>query len=338
MNRQDAKIAKIGTPLLGKQTKNWKKLVPNPVKRLATSVFPEIQRVRVKWAIQNAWQNAIAPIYTKLYGWPQITFVVVGRSDLYGGDFGRRLAATLEWNLSATGGQAIYVEWNPLRDAPLDAPWLIQRFPRLHVYVVSPERHQQLSTNPNIPAMEFFAKNVGIRRATTAWIAVINADVALGPDLIAHLPLVRDPSTVYGGNSVSISWNGERVTEALLLDPVRRISSSLAAPSLIGYCGNFLLAHCDLWHRARGYDERLTDRRVGCDDHTMLQLRTLGIRTRVLGNRYEFDDAESWKHGPQPHHGENWDFRTGVPYHNSDDWGLGSAPQIQIGERTWRIE
>jgi hypothetical protein len=191
-----------------------------------------------------------------LYGWPPITFVVVGRSDLYDGDLGRRLAATLEWNLGATKGQAIYVEWNPAPDSPLDAPWLVRRFPGLRVYVVSPERHQDLSTNPNIPAMEYFAKNVGIRRATTPWIAVINADIALGPDLITKLPVVRDPLTVYGGNGVSIEWNGERVTEALLRDPARHVSTSLAGPSLIGHSGNFLLAHRDLWHLARGYDMR----------------------------------------------------------------------------------
>jgi hypothetical protein len=273
-----------------------------------------------------------------LYGWPPITFVVVGRSDLYDGDLGRRLAATLEWNLGATKGQAIYVEWNPAPDSPLDAPWLVRRFPGLRVYVVSPERHQDLSTNPNIPAMEYFAKNVGIRRATTPWIAVINADIALGPDLITKLPVVRDPLTVYGGNGVSIEWNGERVTEALLRDPARHVSTSLAGPSLIGHSGNFLLAHRDLWHLARGYDEKITDRRVGCDDHALLQLRTLGARTRILGNRYEFDHPGSYKHGPKPHHGDRWDFRDGVPYRNSDDWGLGRARERQIGDRTWYIE
>lgn len=70
----------------------------------------------------------------------------------------------------------------------------------------------------------------------------------------------------------------------------------------------------------------------------MLQFHSFGIQTRVLGNRYEFEDAGSWKHGRKPHHGEAWDFSIGVPYHNSDDWGLGSAKQVQIGERTWSIE
>ncbi len=263
---------------------------------------------------------------------------MVGRSDLYGRDFSRRLAATLEWNLGATGGEAICVEWNPPAAAKLDAPGLVERFPTLRVYIVSPERHRRLSTNPRIPAMEYFAKNVGIRRATTPWIAVINADVVLGPDLIRHLPLVRNPRTVYGGNAATISWDGERVTAALLADPARRRASSLADPSLLGYCGNFLLAHRDVWLRARGYDEKMTGRRVGCDDHTLLQMQTFGIRTRVLGTRYEFDHLESWKHGRQPHHGEVWNVRDGVPYANPDNWGLGGARELPAGERTWWIE
>jgi hypothetical protein len=292
----------------------------------------------LKWAIQNARQDVAAPIHARLFTPPQITFVVVGRSDLYGGDFGRRLAATLEWNLSVPSSQAIFVEWNPPEGAPLDAPWLVERFPALRVFVVSPDRHKQLSTNPNIPAMEFFAKNVGIRRAGTPWIAVINADVLLGVDLIRHLPLVHHPLTVFGGNSVSIAWDGERVTEALLTDPARRISGGLANSSLMGYCGNFLLAHREAWHRARGYDEKLTDRRVGCDDHTMLQFHSFGVRTRILGSRYEFEDAGSWKHGAKPHHGDMWDVSVGVPYHNADDWGLSAARQVPMGERIWWIE
>ncbi|MEP6942104.1 MAG: hypothetical protein ABI981_04175 [Betaproteobacteria bacterium] len=308
------------------------------IERLATRARSKGQHLLAGLENQNRWQDAAAVISKKVHGWPMITFVVVGNGNLYGGDFRRRLAATLEWNLGRTGGRAIYVEWNPSADAPLEAPWLVERFPQLDVYVVSPKKHQQLSTNPNIPAMEFFAKNVGIRRATTPWIGVVNADVALGPDLIAHLPLVHDPSTAYGGNSASISWDGEPLTEALLLDPARRVSASAAHPSLLGYCGNFLLAHRDAWHRARGYDEKLTAHRAGCDDHAMLQLHALGIRTRILGTRYEFEDLGSWKHGPRPHHGHAWDFRAGVPYRNADDWGLANARQALIGERTWWLE
>lgn len=308
------------------------------VRRLAARVPLRAQRARAKWAIQNTWQDVVASIYTKLYSWPEITIVVVGRNDNYGGDFRRRLAVTLEWNLNATGGQGIYVEWNPVLDAPSDAPWLIERFPRLRVYVVSPKKHQEVSTNPNIPVMEYFAKNVGIRRATTPWIAVVNADILLGRNLIKHLPLVRDRSTVYGGNAVTISWNGEQVTAPLLLDPARHVSSGLASSSLMGYSGNFLLAHRDLWHQARGYDETLRDRRVGCDDHGIMHLHTFGIRTRVLGDRYHLDHVESWGHGAQSHQGKFFDFREGVPYHNPDDWGLGNAHEMQIGERTWLLK
>jgi hypothetical protein len=295
-------------------------------------------RAAVIGGAQQVWLDALAPSYAALYGRPAIGFVVVGRSDLYGGSFGRRLAATLEWNLAGSGGDAIYVEWNPPPDRPLDAHWLTDRFPRLRAYVVSPGWHERLSTNPHIPAMEFIAKNVGIRRATNPWIAVINADVALGADFIAHLPLIRDKATVYGGHPIIVTWKGETVTRAFLEDSARQVSHSLAHPSLIGFCGNLLIAHRELWHRIRGYDETVTDRRVNCDDHAMAQMQALGVRARILGHRYEFDDPGSWKYGPKPHHGEPWDFRTGVPYRNRDDWGLANARELQIGERVWSIE
>jgi len=293
---------------------------------------------RAAWALSRRWQSARAPLSARRYGLPRLTFVLVGRSDLYGGRLRDIVCATLEWNLSASGGEAVYVEWNPPDTHSLDSPFLTARFANLRAYVVSPARHQRLSTNPEIPAMEFFAKNAGIRRASTPWIAVINPDVALGPDLIRHLSLVRDPAIVYGANPGAMVWEGEPIGEALLADPSRCVASGWATQSLLGYCGNFLLAHRDIWHRAGGFDERLTDRRVGCDDHAMLQILGLGVRTRVLGTRYEIDDPGSWKHGWKPHHGQLWDYREGVPYDNPDTWGLADAQEEEIGERVWWIE
>jgi hypothetical protein len=121
----------------------------------------------VKWLLEltlfRLWHLMIIAVCGK----PEITIVLIGRSDYYHGENRSRIEATLSWNLRYIDGEVIYVEWNRLPKQRSDAGWLVERFPNLRVYVVPPEIHDSLSTNPDIPVMEYFAKNVGIRRAMT---------------------------------------------------------------------------------------------------------------------------------------------------------------------------
>src|SRR5262245_31003927 len=120
---------------------------------------------RVRWHARR-----LADVGTKVDRAPTIALVVIGRNDNYGGDVRGRLDATLTWNLQYPFHEAIYVEWNPLPERPSDADWLVKKFPNLRVYRVSAERHQRYCTNPKMQMLEYFAKNVGMRRATSDWI------------------------------------------------------------------------------------------------------------------------------------------------------------------------
>ena len=268
---------------------------------------------------------------------PKIALVVTGRNDNYGGDFRGRLASTLEWNLRAGRfAEAVYVEWNPLPDQPSDAEWLVKRFDNLRVYIVSPDRHKRSCTNPKMPMMEYFAKNVGIRRATADWICAANADVLIGPDMFERMRRLS-MDRVYGSHTVNIKWNGGRITPQDL-EGSSVIGEFSADKKMYSVVGDFVLAHRDLWHTARGYDESLTDRRVSCDGHGLAQLYHYGAAPRVLGRHYHLDHPESCRNAVLDHQGKYFNPEDGVPYHNSESWGQADGEERQVGERTFYID
>ena len=288
------------------------------------------QAAKLKWRAQG-----LKDIGKSFEPNPSLALVVVGRNDNYGGDFRGRLDAMLSWNLQFPFQEAIYVEWNPIKDTPSDAPWLVEKFNNLRVYVVSSERHQRCCTNPRMPVMEYFAKNVAIRRATSDWILQANADVLIGPDVFKRLTSLRK-DRVYGTHNVNINWSGGRVSPQELTENIK--GGFPASPDLFSVVGNFVLAHRELWHRGRGYDEKLTDRRVSCDGHGVAQLYYLGAKPRVIGTHYHLDHPESCQNAILDHQGKYFDPWEGVPYQNPDDWGQADATEKLIGERTYYLE
>jgi hypothetical protein len=285
---------------------------------------------RIKWRWRDL-RDAGEPVEVN----PTVALIVVGRNDNYGGDFRGRLNATLAWNLQFPFSEVIYVEWNPVADKPSDAEWLVQRFPNLRVYIVSRERHQRSCTNPKMPVMEYFAKNVGIRRAKADWICLVNADVLIGPDVFKRLAKLR-PGSVYGTHNVNIKWTGSEIKRADLTEQL--LGGFSAGDDLLSVVGNFFLAPRKLWHQARGYDESLTDRRVVCDGHGAAQLYNLGARPRVIGRHYHLDHPESCQNAVLGHQGTYFDPWEGVPYENSENWGQADAIERPVGERTWFLE
>lgn len=288
------------------------------------------QAKRVRWHVKN-----LADLSVRSEPPRRLALVVVGRNDNYGGDFRGRLDATLAWNLQYSFSEAIYVEWNPIPDRPSDAEWLVKKFKNLRVYIVSPERHRRCCTNPKMQVMEYFAKNVGMRRASADWICMVNADVLIGPDVFRNLGRLR-PNRVYGTHNVNIRWTGKEIQKEDLRK--QRLGGFSAGPDLFQAVGNFVLAPRDLWHRAGGYDESLTDRRVCCDAHGVAQLYHLGAKPRIIGRHYHLDHAESCQNVILDHQGKFFDPWEGVPYLNSDDWGQGDAVEREFGERTYYLE
>jgi len=289
-----------------------------------------------KWIIELTLFRLWHIVVTSVYGKPDITIIVVGRNDDYQGDFKARLETTLSWNLRHIKGEAIYVEWNPLPGRPSDAEWLVERFPNLRVYIVPPEIHESCCTNPDIPVMEYFAKNVGIRRAKTSWICVMNADVALGPDIVNRLHCLKK-EYLFGTNRTDLRWNNQELSYRMLVNRKRHIYTLIMNKDHT-YIGDFLLAHRDVWHQARGYDELLTDRRSGCDRRGLAQMYQMGIKPCYLGTHFHLDHPEAMKYGWDKHHGGIFDHCENLPYQNSTEWGLADTREIWIKDRVWLLK
>jgi hypothetical protein len=267
-------------------------------------------------------------------GHPQFAAVTVGRNDDYMTDFRERLLATVAWNTKYLVSEFIFVEWNPPADRELLSLELTQKFDCVRAYVVPREIHQKTCRNLNINLLEYHAKNVGIRRARSAWIISTNADAAVGLDSVnrlLHTPLQED-----------VLWTAERFDIPWRENEQKKIGiwGSLSYRRVIPYdelgTGEFCMASRALWHRARGFDERMVRHRIGCDLRGTAQMVALGGSVRRVGTVLHLTHPTSCTEKVQPHHGD-WASLDGVPYQNSDDWGLGNLTEVEIAERVWQL-
>lgn len=133
---------------------------------------------------------------------PELSVVLVGRNDGYGGDFTGRLQTCLKAlavgeELTGVTVEVVLVEWNP----PDDRPGLMTLVPDEHPYsvrvvTVGPQFHAGLDNPSRLPLFEYLGKNVGIRRASAETILVLNPDVIVFP---AVLSLARSAVIAEGG-------------------------------------------------------------------------------------------------------------------------------------------
>jgi hypothetical protein len=263
-----------------------------------------------------------------------IAAVTVGRNDDYMPDFRERLLATTAWNVKYLVNEFVFVEWNPPADRELLSLELTRKFACLRAFVVPAEIHHLICENPNVNLLEYHAKNVGIRRAKSPWIMSTNADAAVGLDSTNTLLNTKlEPDVLWTAERWDIPWRENRQTAVGLW-------GSLRYRRPIPYerlgTGEFCLASRELWHRARGFDEKLVRHRIGCDVRGTAQMVALGGSIRRVGTVLHLTHPTSCTENIQPHHG---DLATpeGVPYQNPDDWGLGNLKEIEIAERVWTL-
>jgi hypothetical protein len=265
-----------------------------------------------------------------------ISIIVVGRNDNYGGDFSLRLKTTIDWNLQQLpGAELIYVEWNKIADKESDCTWMEKRYPAGKFFIVPNEIHTQINNNPKMPVMEYFAKNIGIRRSTRKWLLMINADCFLAEDTAKSLHKLSK-NYVYGTHYISIKWNGEAIKD---FDYKNKNSVVVAFPAdkkMSAVVGNFILSSKENWMKATGYDERLTNVRAGVDTNGVNQLLHMGLKPMVLGHHYHLDHPESIIHGTNDTHGKH-EFKN-IPYLNEPNWGFNNYPLKQLSERIWQLE
>ena len=263
--------------------------------------------------------------------------VLCGRNDNYTRDFKERIDTCLDWAFANGLAEAIWVEWNPPEGVPLFAEHLTKRFPQLRAYVVPKRFHDEISENPAFGLMEYHAKNVGIRRASTDWICCTNADIIWGPDVFPWFSLLRK-NVVYQTQRVDFRWTGEPITTSLVRDQSRILKRYRTDYIPIEGPGDFTLAHRAHWFRATGYDESLRKQKGMCDNRGIHQLLAMGGKLVRVGTIFHMDHSNSSVHGVTPKDGIPFDAERGVPYKNADAWGLADAREKLLQDRVWMLE
>ena len=144
--------------------------------------------------------------------------VFAGRNDNFVPDNEARVRAMIEWNSKVLCDEVIFVEWNPLPDRPLLSLALIRDYPNVRCYVVSPEIHEQICADPRMPVMEYFAKNVGIRRAQSEYICATNSDI-LWDENVKRMAWFLNERLVFRTRRKELRWEGSPPTQEYLRDP-----------------------------------------------------------------------------------------------------------------------
>ena len=266
-----------------------------------------------------------------------VTVVVAGRNDDHGGDFRERLFRTAAHNVTVMAAcglswEYLFVEWNPVADRPRLADEFVANVPRSRAVVVPASVHDAYSRHPGMPFHEMPAKNAGIRRATTPWVLVTNADVMFDPE--ALLPLAAgtlDPRTLYRSQRADVS---PELSFEQMHDPARHLDSGEGRERPVPYLGaggDFCLASRDLWHELRGFDERIRFTTRGKDWQFFLSALARGIAVEFLGTVFHLDHPGGFQNTPAEvrrtaaaHFGGPWDIEFGLPTRNADGWGLGA--------------
>lgn len=324
-------------------TRRYRKIIPAPVRRALGQAYTKGLKFRKDFSSVEATCKSLAPAMIKRSvrlrkAKPTVCAVFAGRNDDYVPDNEARVRAVIEWNSKVLCDEVIFIEWNPLSDRPLLSHALTRDYGNVRAYVVPPEMHEEICTNPRMKVLEYFAKNVGIRRAESDYICATNADI-LWDENVRRMRRLLDERLVFRTRRIELQWDGEPPTQRYLREPENRIEFRFGWRQELTYgCGDFTLAHRELWQRARGYDESLKGARINCDGRGLLQLLTLGGKPVHMGLHYHLYHGTSSAYGGNVSHGASFDYGADLPYQNADDWGLGDCLEEPLGERVWQLK
>lgn len=266
--------------------------------------------------------------------------VIVSRNDNYGDNLIHRANLCLN-QLSTIFDHIIYVDWKS-KNIPLTKE--IYNLPS-NITTITITKDQILEKRPhwiNYPIVEYFAKNIGIRKAINEnydWICSTNIDI-----MIDNFDInVLDRNTLYTARRRNVPQNLHLQTQNYKdlwnfiknnknqyeLAPIAsKDGISCWDPgdkwSLTVCCGDFQLAHKELWAEIKGFEEEMIGRCYG-DSNLMKRPILIGKKTAILnvdlfhlnhGNNSYRDSNEFLPMNNQQQYVANW-----IKSTNNDNWG-----------------
>lgn len=293
---------------------------------------------------------------------PFVSIVITGRNDDYGKDFRSRFFRTLEFNhrelrARSITHEVVLVEWAPDRQRPLLADLIPEEIapfdPAVLTAIAVDARYQEaLSLNPHLRYLEFAAKNVGIRRASGAFVLSTNCDTCLGKGVLDVLSKrTLKPRTLYRAvrHDLKRELIGGRLDWEVLEDPSNLDGPAprpLRAPLMPGGTGDFVLMDAGTFRELRGFDEVYRLATLGIDGAILVKARSHGIAIVDIGGPvYHINHGNSFRLSrdvfAQQKKRIAWlnkrDGR-GVLYDNPESWGLRDAPCRMVAPGRWQID
>jgi hypothetical protein len=201
------------------------------------------------------------------------TAVICSRNDNYGGNLIERSTFCLN-SMILTFDEVIYVDWNSSEHSLIREiePNLIKNGNLKHICI--PPETVEIMTGYDPDAQkccEVLARNIGLRRASGDWIVSTNIDI-IAPkreDIISAIAKY-DKNTFY-----TISRRGTTIEDIIKfgyknIEDVRNYLYSTVGErvyyertgtgddySIINCCGDFQIAHKNIWNAIRGFEETL---------------------------------------------------------------------------------
>lgn len=200
----------------------------------------------------------------------KISVVVTGRNDDYSGDLHLRMIPSLN-SFIEKYDEIIYVDFNSESSSFIDnIKNYISHSKKLKSITVSPNDVKNISSNFEGKFIEVLARNIGIRRATGDYILSSN------PDVICDLPNFEDLNNtsmfVAARRDVPIElytkFNYDNIKPFLFnninsFQKKPRVVDDNGNPiwdpndrwSVVVCCGDYQLAHKNVWYSIKGFEE-----------------------------------------------------------------------------------
>jgi len=285
----------------------------------------------------------------------KIGVVVVNRNDGYK-DFERGLIHFK--SMLDTFDEVNYIDWNSPKGSYL---WEIEnhlpKTGKIKHFIIPPEIVEQIIKAPNAQQCnEGLSRNIGIRRSDCDWVISTNLDIIppkredleqlisnLDPNIFYTVSRREAPKDIVYKHGHE---NWEQLREELYNTIPERHFPAMVSPndnfSLINCCGDFQLAHKNVWDKIKGFEEEMV---YACFVDTNIQkkavLNGFGLQalynpplfhmehgayyTKEDGTRILDSENKGAFKGDNKAYNDVWKY---VEYFhqttNTEDWGLGS--------------
>jgi len=283
-----------------------------------------------------------------------LTYIVVGKNDNYAGHFDERLLLTVKYNSKKFEEynipyEIIFVEWNPLDDRPLLSHKLVKELSNIKCYVVKKDIHEQIAGEYTyMTFLEFFAKNVAIRRAAGDVIVCTNADIFFGDSVFESISYGAEDNVIYRAERHDIKiQNINALSEEDFLNAKFRVHPLGDIAPYTDASGDFTMATKKLFMKITGYDEQQRFVKIHKDSRILFSAWLQENRPHFerIGNIYHIDHGTSvpdtglgdkYRKANGPY---EWKYLHQLPYANHCQWGLSDdvCYDEQINENIYNI-